>query len=115
MGFLGKNCLLVSLLAMSLAACVSGTALVTGTKRTPLDPGQVKLYREAPAKYEVIGIVSASSSPDWTAQGTQDFAVKELKNQAAKLGANGVLLESPEVFSFGMAKVSGTAVFVSVR
>lgn len=28
----------------------------------------------------------------WTAQGSQDYAIKELKEQAAALGANGILL-----------------------
>ena len=63
----------------------SGTALVTGDKRTPLDPGLVNLYLEAPANYEVIGLVSASSDAGWTEQDSQDYAVQELKNQAAKL------------------------------
>lgn len=75
-----------------LASCASGTALVTGTKRDPISPETVKLYLKEPAKYEVIAIVKASSDAGWTAQGSQDYAVEELKNQAAKLGANGVLL-----------------------
>jgi len=79
---------------MSLVACASGSTIVTGTTRTPLDPSQVKLYLELPAKYEIIGIVNASSDAGWTEQGSQDYAVQELKTQAAKLGANGVLLET---------------------
>jgi hypothetical protein len=54
----------------------------------------VSLFLEAPSNYEVIGIVNASSDAGWTEQGSVDYAVEELKNQAAKLGANGVLLES---------------------
>ena len=48
----------------------------------------------AGVKYEIIGIVSASSDAGWTEQGSVDYAVQELKNQAAKLGANGVFIES---------------------
>lgn len=73
-------------------ACASGSAIVTGTKRDSIDPAQVKLYLEGPASYEVIGIVNASSDAGWTEQGSIDYAVQELKNQAAKLGANGVLI-----------------------
>ena len=94
MGTLNTKNIFVSLLAISLVACASGSAIVTGVKRTPLDPSQVKLYAESPAKYEVIGIVNASSDAGWTEQESQDYAVQELKNQAAKLGANGVLLVS---------------------
>jgi hypothetical protein len=90
-----KN-IVMSLLVISLAACATGagTASVTGEKRAPLDPGLVNLYLEAPTNYEVIGLVNASSDAGWTEQKSQDYAVQELKNQAAKLGANGVLLES---------------------
>lgn len=86
--------LIILLLATSLVACATGSAIVTGTKRTPLESNQVKLYLESPAKYEVIGIVNASSDAGWTEQDSVDYAVQELKSQAAKLGANGVLLEA---------------------
>ena len=86
--------LMSAFLALLLTACASGSAIVTGAKRTPLDPSIVKLYLEAPASSEVIGIVNASSDAGWTEQESQDYAVQELKNQAAKLGANGVLLET---------------------
>ena len=89
-----KKSKMTSLLLMifMLGGCASGSAIVTGTKRPPIDPSLVKLYLQPPPDYEVIGIVNASSDAGWTEQGSQDYAVQELKNQAAKLGANGVLL-----------------------
>ena len=75
-----------------LMSCASGTAIVTGTTRTAINPDKVQLYLQPPAEYEVVAIVKASSDAGWTAQGSQDYAVQELKNQAAQLGANGVLL-----------------------
>jgi uncharacterized protein YbjQ (UPF0145 family) len=87
------------------------------------------LYLEAPAIFEVIGIVNASSDAGWTEQGSQDYAIEELKSQAAKLGANGVLLETTGeqtttvVGGYGKCRfyaipvtaktVSGKAIFVS--
>jgi hypothetical protein len=116
MGVLTKRNMLVLLLALSLAACASGSAIVTGTKRTPIDPSQVKLYTEAPAKYEVLGIVSATSGAGLTKQGSEDYAVQELKKQAAKLGANGVLLEATGQLAYASGTigqtVSGKAIFV---
>jgi hypothetical protein len=104
----------VSLLALLLAACATGSTIVTGTKRTPLDPGQVKLYAEAPANYEVIGIVTAQSAAGLTAQGSEDYAVQELKSRAAQLDANGVLLQSMSQQTTGVARaVSGKAIFVN--
>ena len=75
-----------------LSACATGSSIVTGTIRDPIDFNQVKLYIEAPDEYESIGLVKASSDAGWTQQGSQDYAVEELKKQAAKLGANGVLI-----------------------
>jgi len=82
----------VSLIALTLAACATGSAIVVNEQRAPIDPGQVKLYLAPPANYEVIGVVKASSVMGMTDQQSQDYAVEELKNQAAKIGANGVLL-----------------------
>jgi hypothetical protein len=54
----------------------------------------VQLYSKAPAQFEVIGVVRASSEWGLTQQGSTDYAVDELKKQAAALGANGLLLTS---------------------
>lgn len=88
-----KN-LVIYLSILILAGCASGSAIVTGKTRTPLQPTDVELYIVPPANYEVIGIVKASSDAGWTEQSSVDYAVEELKKQAAKLGANGVLLQS---------------------
>ena len=77
-----------------LAGCATGSSIVVGEVRDPIDPSKVKLYLEAPANYDVIGIVKASSDAGWTEQDSVDYAVEELKNQAAKLGANGVFIET---------------------
>jgi len=84
--------LLVVLLLLTLGGCASGSAIVTGTVRAPITPQQVTIYLEPPAEFEVIGLVNASSDAGWTEQGSVDYAIQELKEQAAKLGANGVLL-----------------------
>ena len=115
---------LTTLLSLALFSCASGTALVTGTKRPATTPDAVVVYTEAPEKYEVIGIVTASSDAGWTAQGSLDYAIAELKKQAAKIGANGIILESVGtsnsggVISYGVyipvtaKNVSGKAIFV---
>ncbi len=85
--------IVVSCIAL-LGACASGSAIVTGTTRPALAQNQVKVYLEPPASYEIIGLVSASSDAGWTEQGSLDYALDELKSQAAKLGANGLLVVS---------------------
>ena len=87
-----KHMFLIAMLF--LAGCASGSSIVVGETKEAIDPSQVKLYLETPDIYEVIGIVTASSDAGWTEQDSVDYAVEELKNQAANLGANGVLIES---------------------
>ena len=84
----------ISLLFLLLAGCATGSSIVVGEVREPIDPSNVKLYLEPPGNYKVIGIVKASSDAGWTVQDSVNYAVEELKNQAAKLGANGVFLET---------------------
>ncbi|MBR4386410.1 MAG: hypothetical protein IKP51_07815 [Treponema sp.] len=78
---------------LGLVACASGNALVTGTQRPATNPESVVIYTEAPEKYEVIGIVNASSDATGSAQTDLNYAVAELKKQAAKIGANGIILQ----------------------
>ena len=110
---------------LMLSGCASGTALVTGTQRSATNADEVVIYTEAPEKYEVIGIVTASSDFGWTEQGDLNYAVAELKKQAAKIGANGIILESVSttnsggVISYGVyipvtaKNVSGKAIYVA--
>lgn len=86
--------LLLTLTVLALGACASGSAIVTGNTRPQVAQEQVKIYLEPPTTFEVIGLVSSSSDAGWTEQGSMDYAIEELKKQAAKLGANGVLLVS---------------------
>lgn len=119
-----KFLVIVFLSTVLLFSCASGTALVTGTQRIPTSPETVIVYTEPPAKYEVIGLVTASSDSGWTEQGDLEYAMAELKKQAAKIGANGVILESVGtsnsggVISYGLyvpvtaKNVSGKAIYV---
>ena len=122
-----KNFILLNFLFLCTVlffSCASGTALVTGKQRAATNPETVIVYTEPPAKYEIIGIVTASSDSGWTEQGDLEYAMAELKKQAAKIGANGVILESIEtsnsggVISYGVyipvtaKNVSGKAIYV---
>ena len=89
-----KKILFFILLAAFLTGCASGSSIVTGKVRPETDPATVKLYLKEPLRYEVLGIVEASSRSGlvYGAQRKQNQAVEKLKEQAAELGANGVLL-----------------------
>lgn len=73
-----------------LIGCATGTHIVTGNQRPPIPVEQVKLYQEPPATFEIIGIVNATS-PGHN-QTHMDAAVNAMKEQAAKIGANGIII-----------------------
>ncbi|HWX80045.1 MAG TPA: hypothetical protein VNZ02_08150 [Steroidobacteraceae bacterium] len=81
---------------LALAACGSSDSFVmVGTARPAISPADVKIYSHPPPSYEEIALLNASTSHMFTPGGqkTIDEVIEKLKEQAAKLGANGVLLE----------------------
>ncbi len=70
--------LLFPLVILVSAACASGSAIVTGSRRPAVAPESVTRYLEPPAAYEVIGLVSASSDAGWTEQ--QGAVTTRLRN-----------------------------------
>jgi hypothetical protein len=97
-----------------LAACASGSAIVAGERRPAIAVELVKLYSEPPPALEVIGIIKASSSSGWTEQGSVDYAIAELRKQAAKLGANGVLLEATGTKTSAVVGSTGTGMIYAI-
>lgn len=75
-----------------LGACATATVVPVGNTRAPIDPSQVRVYAQPPPHYEVLGILSGDSGIEGTGQSGVSDTIKKLKEQAAKLGANGVLL-----------------------
>ncbi|MCH6257993.1 hypothetical protein MLD52_15645 [Puniceicoccaceae bacterium K14] len=72
----------------------TGSIITTGTKRPATNPDDVVVYIEAPENYEVLGIVETTGYLGWTDQGRTNSALKVMKKKAARIGANGILLES---------------------
>src|SRR5215471_2917666 len=87
---------LTSVLAATLLAACASSHVMIGKARPPISPDQVQIYTRPPTvPYEEIARLETSSagSFSFTAQGKTDAVIKRLKEEAAKLGANGVLLE----------------------
>ena len=99
------------MLFLLLYGCATGTVIVTGKARPAISISEVKIYLEPPSQYEIIGIVEASSDVEFSSQAAQDRAINELKAQAAKIGANGIiLLNAGEKFN-DFALVSSRIIF----
>jgi hypothetical protein len=97
----------------SLVGCASGSALVTGqTRQTVEDHKTVSILTKMPEGAVEIAVVKASSDAGWTQQESLDFAVDELKRQAAKVGANAVVLSGRETASqtYGIPVYGGSTI-----
>jgi hypothetical protein len=79
----------------ALAACASSSQLVTGTARAPLSADAVKVYTQAPRRFEEIAVLEASRDSLTAAGGERAIAkmIDVMKQRSGRLGANGLLLE----------------------
>jgi hypothetical protein len=99
--------LLAALLAC--AACSTSSHVLIGTARPPISPESVRVYLKPPPKYEEVATINASSqgSLALTSQQNMDKAVERLKAEAARLGANGVLLQGVQDTQSGSIGAGG--------
>jgi hypothetical protein len=108
-----------ALVFIGASACnvTSGSRIVVGNTRPAIAPEGVKIYLRPPAKYEEIAIVNATSKNAFASdQSLTDSALFRMKKDAAKLGANGILLSAVGTQqigsvgqSFGSASAYSTA------
>lgn len=73
------------------------THVITGSPHEAIAAEQVKLYTDPPAHYEVIGLINARAEEGFMDEEQEqtlvDAAITQLKDEAAKLGANGIIIE----------------------
>jgi hypothetical protein len=85
----------IAVLLVLVCACATSHVMI-GKARPAISPEEVRIYDRPPqTAYEEIARLDTSSqgSFSFTAQRKTDAVIKRLKIEAAKLGANGVLLE----------------------
>lgn len=100
--------LLLLISVLTLAGCAEGSALVVGQTRPAIeDHTTVSILMDMPDGAEQIAIVKASSDSGLTQQGSLDYALEELKRQAAKVGANAVVLSGRDTST----EVAGVPVY----
>ena len=75
-----------------LSACAGSSKVMVGQARPPIDPSQVRIYTSVPPGSVEIAQIESSSAIGFGTQGQTDSAVARLRNEAAALGANGVVL-----------------------
>jgi len=94
-------CQVLTATVVALSSCAStppSSHVLTGTQRPAIDIAKVKVYASAPANSEQIAVIEASSrdSNASTDQAQMDAIIALMKSEAAKLGANGIVLQRTE-------------------
>ncbi|SRR5579883_1920870 len=86
---------LIAAALILMGGCSTSSHILVGTPRPPISPDSVRVYLQPPPKYEQIATINASSQGSFalTSQQNMDKAITRMKNEAAKLGANGVILQ----------------------
>ena len=89
--------LCVAALLVALAGCSSTSEVMVGERYPPLTPDQVRIYYHPPTRYREVAILEThSGSFTYGEQNKMNSVMANLRTQAAKLGANGVLLQGTE-------------------
>jgi uncharacterized protein YbjQ (UPF0145 family) len=95
------------------AGCTTGTHKTTGSLGPVVAPTLVTVYYSRPANAQTIGQVSSQSFGGMTYRDASADAMNEIKVQAGKLGANGVLIQDFNTAPLCGAQIHGTAIKVS--
>ncbi|MCC8669680.1 hypothetical protein LN461_09965 [Xanthomonas arboricola] len=87
-----RNAAITAATVALLAGCASSSKVMLGQARAPIDPSLVQVYSNAPVGSVEIAQLESTSAAGFGTQGQTDAAVQRLKREAAKLGANGVVI-----------------------
>ena len=91
--------------ALLLAGCSSTSRVMLGPTYPAITPDQVHIYYQPPAKYREVALLeTASGSFTYGEQHKVDAVLANLRTEAAKLGANGVLFQGIDT-SYGGSNV----------
>ncbi len=82
-------------MSFALVACATSSQVLTGAARPPVSLTEVRVYTQAPQAFEEIAVLGASRNSVSTAGAERAIAkmIESMRAQAARLGANGLLLE----------------------
>lgn len=83
------------LAACLISACGPTRTVMVGQPRPAISPQSVRIYDVPPRHYERIAIINSSGGTRWIFpdRPSLDTAIGRLREEAAGLGANGVLLQ----------------------
>ena len=82
---------------MLLVACASSSHVLVGKAHPAISPADVAVYTQAPEFFEEIAQIKASSGASLrSAEEKNEQAIDALRREAARLGANAIVLQEDE-------------------
>ena len=98
-----QRVLLFTAIACLLCSYALASTFMVGEPRPPTNPANVRVYMEPPRRFDRIAIIRKGSSGAWafSDQNQIDEAIAKIRVEAAKVGANGILLQAVEDRSGG--------------
>lgn len=97
-------------LAAAFLICGCATApIIVGQPRPPISPEAVRVYRVPPRHFERIAIIDSPAGTSWVFpdRPSMELGISRLREQAAALGANGILLQRVYDVSAGGLVIGG--------
>lgn len=91
-----------------LSGCATAHVIMVGQARPATSPDLVRVYTATPRHFARIAIINSSSGASWafTERAQVDEAIAKIRKEAAKLGANGILLQAVGTRSSGNLGIS---------
>ena len=85
------------LAALAMAGCSSTSRVLLGPTYPPLAPDQVRIYFQPPPRYREVALLETDSGAfTYGEQNKMNAVLGKLRVEAARLGANGVLLQGTQ-------------------
>src|SRR5262249_10306636 len=98
-----------TLAASSLICGCAAPPIIVGQPRPPISPEAVRVYQVPPRYFERIAIIDSPPGTSWIFpdRPSMELGISRLRQQAAALGANGILLQRVYDVSAGGLTIGG--------
>ncbi|WP_058569917.1 hypothetical protein ACN3VN_03615 [Xylella fastidiosa] len=83
---------IVTFFALALVGCAITSKVMLGPAHEPIEPALVSIYPNLPANAVQIAQLESISGSEFGSQSQRDALIAQFKREAAKLGANGLIL-----------------------
>jgi len=103
-------CVCAATLAAASLICGCATPpIIVGQPRPPISPEAVRVYQAPPLHFERIAIIDSPAGTSWIFpdRPSMELGISRLRQQAAALGANGILLQRVYDVSAGGLTIGG--------